>query len=125
LIFVFPFLLMFLLGMVEVSLMLFSRQQLVAASREGARVAALGGDETDVQETVVRYLGPGRLADADVAVTAVDGQPVRSARDIPSGEPVEVWLRLPTAHAVPDLLRFVGFSIREDEIVVRTVMRKE
>jgi hypothetical protein len=36
-----------------------------------------------------------------------------------------VWVRLPARHAVPDLLRFIGYSLRDDQIVGRTVMRRE
>ena len=36
-----------------------------------------------------------------------------------------VTVQLPTAVAVPDLLPFIGFSISNDIIVARTVMRKE
>jgi hypothetical protein len=125
LLFVFPILLGLLLAMIEFSMLLFSRQQLVAASREGARTAALGGDLVDVRDTVRRCLGEGRLGDADVSMTDVAGQPLSMAQAVPSGEPVEVWVRLPANHAVPDLLRIVGFSIRDEEIVARTVMRRE
>jgi Flp pilus assembly protein TadG len=54
---VFPILLSILLAMVEFSMMLVARQQLAGASREGARVAAQGGDLPAVQATVAQYLG--------------------------------------------------------------------
>jgi TadE-like protein len=125
LILVFPILLGLLLGMIEFSMLLFSRQQLTAASREGARIAALGGELQDVERTVVRCLGDGRLADAEVVMTDAAGHPITTADAVPTGEPIEVWVRLPAKHAVPDLLWFIGYSIRNDEIVARTVMRKE
>jgi TadE-like protein len=122
---VFPILLALLVGMIEFSMILFSRQQLTAASREGARVAALGGELSDVERTVVRYLGDGRLGDAQVIMTDAAGHHLATADAVPSGEPVEVWVRLPANHSVPDLLAFLGYSIRNDEIVARTVMRRE
>jgi hypothetical protein len=122
---VFPILLGLLLAMIEFSMLLYSRQQLVAASREGARTAALGGDLRDVEQTVRYYLGEGRLADAQVSMIDMHGQSVSAANAVPPGEPVEVWLRLRANHAVPDLLRIVGYSIKDDEIVARTVMRRE
>jgi hypothetical protein len=121
----FPIALAFFLAMVEFSLILHCRQQMLAASREGCRVAALGGDQAEVRFAVVRYLGDGRLGDADVALTDADGETIATTQDIHSGEPVQVWVRVPTGYVVPDLLRFIGFSIRNDEIVARTVMRKE
>jgi hypothetical protein len=125
LIIAFPILFGLLLAMVEFSMLLFSRQQLTAASREGARVAAIGGEIQDVERTVVRYLGEGRLGDAEVSMTDSTGNLISTSDAVPSGESVEVWVRLPANHAVPDLLRFIGYSIRDDEIVARTVMRKE
>jgi hypothetical protein len=122
---VFPIVVALLLGMIEFSMILFSRQQLLAASREGARVAALGGDKQDVKNAVQRYLGQGRLATTEVRLTDAAGAAIASGGAVPPGEPVEVWLRLPTNYAVPDLLKFVGFSIKKDELVARTVMRRE
>jgi hypothetical protein len=118
---VLPLLVALLVGMVEFSMLLVARQHLLTASREGARVAALGGDQDEVAHAVYRYLGEGRLADAEVVAVLDD----EAGRPIPSGEAVEVRVRLPANHAVPDLLRFVGISIAKDEIVARTVMRKE
>jgi hypothetical protein len=122
---IFPILLGLLLAMIEFSMLLFSRQQLTAASREGARVASLGGELGDVERTIGWYLGNGRLGDAEVTMTDAAGNQLATADAVPSGEPIEVWVRLPANHAVPDLLRFIGYSIRNDEIVARTVMRKE
>jgi hypothetical protein len=110
-----------LLAIVEIGMLEFADQQLTAASREGARVAAQGGDEDDVELAVRRYLGRGRLGDVHVDVDFKD----RHGRPLPSGEPIEVRLSLPANHAVPDLLRFVGFSIKDKKLIGRTVMRKE
>lgn len=121
----FPIVLLFFLGMIEFSMMLHARQQLLAASREGARVAALGGDTEEVRQAVRQYLGNGRLGDAEVRLTAGSNEPVEDAREIRSGEPVEVWVSIPAGYVVPDLLRIVGYSIRNEELVARTVMRKE
>ncbi|HMP17952.1 MAG TPA: TadE/TadG family type IV pilus assembly protein [Gemmatales bacterium] len=121
LLFILPILLLLTLAMVQFSLTLHARQQLVAASREGCRVAALGGDLGEVERTV----GQGRLAEADIEITDEQGSTIPSGQAVPSGEAVAVWLRLPTAHAVPDLLRFMGYSIRDDELVARTLMRRE
>jgi hypothetical protein len=110
-----PVLIAVIVAGVEFSMLLAVRQQLTAASREGARVAALGGDEQAIKDAVWHTLGSGNTATAELDVT------------IPKhcGEPVEVWLKLPATAAVPDLLRYVGYSIQGETIVVRTVMRKE
>jgi hypothetical protein len=125
LLFILPVLLLLILAMVQFSLTLFARQQLVAASREGCRVAALGGDLGEVERSVHRVLGTGRLGDAEIEVTDESGTRIPTGKVVPSGEPVAVWLRLPTVHAVPDLLRFMGYSNRDDELIARTVMRRE
>ena len=44
---------------------------------------------------------------------------------VPSGGPVSVRVSISAAQAVPDLLAFIGFSIRGDVLVAQTVMRKE
>lgn len=120
-----PILLIVVLAAVQFSLTLQARQQLVAASREGCRVAALGGDLGEVERTVRKTLGSGRLADADIELTDEAGAAIPAGMSVPSGESVSVWLRLPTVHVVPDLLRFMGYSIKNDELVARTLMRRE
>jgi hypothetical protein len=120
-----PLLLVVVLAMVQFSLTLHARQQLVAASREACRVAALGGDRGEVEQMAHRVLGTGRLAEAEIELTDEAGTPVPSGQAVPSGEAISVWLRIPTACVVPNLLRFVGYSNRNDELVARTVMRRE
>lgn len=122
---VLPILLIVVLTAVQFSLTLHARQQLVAASREGCRVAALGGDLGEVEQTIRRTLGSGRLADADIELTDETGKPIQTGTIISTGDLVAVWVRLPTIHVVPDLLRFMGYSIQKDEMVARTVMRRE
>jgi Flp pilus assembly protein TadG len=121
LLFVLPLLLAVLLGTVEFSLWLTAQQQVNLACREGARVAAIGGGIDDVNATVRVVLGPGRFDRATVIATLTDedGDPV-----LP-GRPVSVVVRLPAVAVVPDLLAFVGLSIRNQILVGQTVMRKE
>jgi Flp pilus assembly protein TadG len=121
LLFVLPILMAILLGTIEFSMFGLARQQIVAASREGARVAALGGSAPDVQQVTRQFLGNGRLANATVQadITDVLGNPT------PSGQPVRVTVSIPANQAVPDLLAFIGFSIKNETIAAQTVMRKE
>jgi Flp pilus assembly protein TadG len=116
-----PVLLAVLLAVVEFSMILVAQQQIVAASREGARVAAQGGAQSDVVQAVQQFLGKGRLSNATIATVLTD----TSRQPLPSGSPVSVTVSLPTAQAVPDLLAFVGFSISNKNLVGQTVMRKE
>lgn len=121
LLFVLPVLMAMLLGMVEFSLFLSARQQLTNAAREGARVAALGGDGDEVRQSVRQFLGTGTLSQAeiDVRMTGEDGQPVKA------GDPVAVVVNMPVGRAVPDLLAFIGLSLRDQTMAAGAVMRKE
>lgn len=121
LLFVFPILLAVLLGTVEFALWLSAQQQVTLASREGARAAATGGGQDDVTQSVRRALGDVRFNAAEVVVTLTDanGDPL-----VP-GDPVAVQVRLRAGAVVPDLLRFIGFSIQNEVLVGQTVMRKE
>jgi hypothetical protein len=118
LLFALPILLAVLLATVEFSVFLSARQQVTTAAREAARVAALGGAAEDVRVIVDRFLGPS-VARVDLAITDELGEP------LPAGEPVTVVVSVPTARMVPELLGFIGFSLRGTDIAARAVMRKE
>lgn len=125
LLFVFPILLVLVLAVVQFGLTLHARQQLLAASREGCRVAAVGGSPEQVTEAVRKCLGAGRLGQAETTISDETGAPVPPGSDVPSGELVQVWVRIPAGFVVPDLLRFIGVSQRNTELVGRTTMRRE
>ncbi|MBX7105494.1 MAG: pilus assembly protein [Gemmataceae bacterium] len=113
-----PVLLAVLLATVEFSVFLSARQQVTSAAREAARVAALGGSADDVQTSVARFLGP-NVAEIQSKLTDDNGDP------LPVGDPVTVVVTVPTFKMVPELLGFIGFSLRGTEISARAVMRKE
>lgn len=113
-----PVLLAVLLATVEFSVFLSARQQVTSAAREAARVAALGGSADDVQTSVARFLGP-NVANIQSMLTDGNGDP------LPVGDPVTVVVTVPTFKMVPELLGFIGFSLRGTEISARAVMRKE
>jgi Flp pilus assembly protein TadG len=121
LLFVLPILMALLLSTIEFSMFGLARQQVVAASREGARAAALGGSAQDVQQAAQMFLGNGALANATVLAGITDAQ----GMPVPSGQPVQVTVSIPANQAVPDLLRFIGFSIQSETITAQTVMRQE
>ncbi|MFO0879667.1 MAG: TadE/TadG family type IV pilus assembly protein [Gemmataceae bacterium] len=121
LLFVLPVLLAVLLASVEFSLWLTAQQQVALAGREGARVASTGGTEEEIQNAVRLVLGEPRYDRSTVTVTITDelGNPLTS------GDPVAVVVQLPVRYVVPDLLAFIGLSIRNQVLVNQTVMRKE
>jgi hypothetical protein len=116
-----PILMTVVLGIVEIGMLEFCEQQLCAASREGCRVAAQGGDQKEVEDAVRRYLGDGRLGDCDIEVVLTD----QSGRPLHCGDPVEVHCRIKAHHCVPNLLCFIGCSIRDKDLCGHTVMRNE
>jgi Flp pilus assembly protein TadG len=122
LILVTPILLFLLLAMIELSLILFVKQQLVAASAQGARVAAQGGSAEEVEAAVRMALRDTRLghyAEVDAVVTDGTGQPMAT------GAAVQVNVRVAAADVVPDFLAIIGFSLRKEELISSTLMRKE
>ena len=95
-----PIMIGFLLGTIEFSIAFYSRQQLLTATREGARVGAHGGTDTEIQTTVQSYLGTGPLGDATVTVTRTAENPSN-----PNGRAlVQVCSTVSTTHVVPNLL---------------------
>lgn len=118
---VFPILLSLLLAMVQFSMLLAARQQLAGASREAARVAAQGGDLAAVQYAASLYLGQGNLSNAQVQAVLTD----TTGMPLPSGAPVAVTVQVPANQAAPDLLAFIGVSLKNEVISAQTVMRKE
>jgi len=65
---VLPIMLIFVFSMIEFSLVFAAREQLAAASRAGARVAAQGGSREEIRETIREILGKGRLGHACIEV---------------------------------------------------------
>jgi Flp pilus assembly protein TadG len=122
LVLILPILLIFLLGMFEFSLLLSARQQLLAASREGARVAAQGADDQEVRLTVKRVLGKGSMGNAEVGVRRIAGETetLGAGRDR-----VEVVVRIPATRVVPDLLGWAGIKFAGHDLVAGAVMNRE
>jgi hypothetical protein len=143
-----PIVLGLIVGVVELSMMTAANEHLSAASREGCRVAALGGDAQEIRRAVYNHLGHGSLGGSQILAVYLDdaqGRPIVSnltlnvrddddrrpdddrkrGRPIPSGEPVMVRVEIAANQAVPDLLAFIGFSIRGKQLVGQTIMRKE
>jgi hypothetical protein len=119
---VLPLLLALVLVTVQFGMAIIARQQVEAACREGARVAAQGGSRHDVEAAVRRILGSsGRLSAARVDATLTDG----NGDPLPSGEPVRVTVLVPAGMVAPDMAPFLGFSLANQVIAAQVVMRKE
>ncbi len=116
LVLVLPLIALVLFAVCEFGLLFSGRQSLVAASRAGARIASLAGaTEEDVNRAVEEHVDPVLWQDLNI-----DSQVGRN-----SGDLVVVTLRLPMTSVSPDLLKFVGLSLRDQDLVAETVMCKE
>ena len=70
-----PIVIGLILAVIEISMMTAANEHLAAASREGCRVAALGGNVNEVQRAVYNHLGYGSLAQAQITIIFLqDGQ---------------------------------------------------
>jgi hypothetical protein len=126
---VFPILLIFFLVMVQSYLLVTVREELLAASRLGARVAAIGDPNNkeqvkeEVQRTVKRSLGSGRLGGAEVRITWADDLKPEETRG--EADWVAVTVEVPARNVVPDVLAWAGFSLGNEKLVAQTVTRQE
>jgi len=117
-----PIFLILLTAMIEFCLIFVARQELMAACREGCRVASHGAPNAEVRAAVETVLGDSRLSKADVNITHFEEDHVlpNAPRDR-----VRVVVHLPTTAVVPDFLGLVGISFAEDELACGTVMSME
>lgn len=118
LLFALPLIFGLLLAMIQFSMFLSARQQVANATREGARVLALGGNADEVRLAVDRFLGP---QTADISATFTDG----NGNPVAPGQPVEIIVRIPTKSMVPDMLGMIGFGWGDSKLIAKAVMRKE
>lgn len=112
-----PLVLAIVLGIIEYSLILSTDQQLAVASRQGARVAAQGGSAVEVEASARLALGNGILAKNAV---------VKSRLSDVTGTPVTVVVTVAdAARVIPDMLRLIGFSVKNHPLAGSTVMMRE
>lgn len=116
-----PLMMAIFFGTVEYGLLLAAEARLFNASREGARVAAAGGDIDDVKTAVKAALlkGEQNLVDIQALLTDDDDNPLKP------GDQVAVMVSAPATTLVPDFLRFIGISISNRCLIGQTAMRKE
>jgi len=120
---VFPLMLAIFFGTVEYGLLLAAEARLFNASREGARVAAAGGNIEDVRAAARTALLTGEQSRVDIQAVLTD--PPSSSNPVLPGGQVAVIVCAPARALVPDFLRFIGMSLANRCLVGQTVMRKE
>jgi Flp pilus assembly protein TadG len=127
LILVLPVLLLIVMAMAEFGLILLARQELLTASREGARVASHGGGDRariteEVKATVKRVLGKGRLGDASVEVHFQPGDP---SLPQPTRDRVQVVTHVAVTHVTPNFLGFLGVNLAGRQLAAGTTLNLE
>jgi TadE-like protein len=115
--FVLPILLLIVLGLFEFVFLVTAETKLAAASREGARTAALGGSQGDVLGAVVRVLGPNAAVFVDT--DALISYPLGTMN---TGDPVQVTVAIPAKVLVPNLLFGIGFDVSKKTLSAHTTM---
>ncbi len=118
LLFVLPFLVLLVAGMLELGTMLYGKQKLAAACREGARAVSISGNPAEATRVVGLALGPGVSADLLVEVTSENGTQFANP-----GEMILVVVGLP----VRDISFFATdfFGLGSQMVYAQAAMRRE
>jgi len=116
-----PLLLALLLVGIELAMYVSASQRLSAASALGARVAAQGGDEGEVERAVRQALGGGSLSRARIKSVVRDDQ----GQFLEAGDSIEVLVEVPVKEVGPSFLAMIGINWSGESLSSRTVMRKE
>jgi hypothetical protein len=121
LLFFLPIIVVVFLAVVQYAQVLAAEARLSAASREGARVAASGGNARQIRKAVHAGLLPGERDKVKVETNVIgsDGSPA----SIHPGNDAVVRVSVPTSDIVPSALLMVIVNNRV--LVGQTVMRKE
>jgi TadE-like protein len=121
LVFILPIIIIILVVIVQFSQILAAEARLSAASREGARVAASGGNTHQVRHAVHAALLGRERGQVKIETNAIgsDGDPV----NLPPGSDVVVRVSIPTKEVVPSAILLVLVNNRV--LIGQSVMRKE
>ncbi len=121
--FILPFVLAILFGIVQYSLWLAAQARYAAASREGARVAAVGGTPAEIETAVKNNLLAGEATVVEIQYDIYSDITLMTPKT--TGDYVAVRVTVAACKVVPDLLRFIGYSVCHECIMGQTVLRKE
>ncbi|MBX9677555.1 MAG: hypothetical protein K2X38_02245 [Gemmataceae bacterium] len=122
LLFLLPFLLVMFLSLVEFSALLVGEAKVSAAAREGARVAAMGGNTSDIQAAVGTALGTGITAKIDLSTAVTITYP---NTDTTTGNPVQVQVCVAGNLLAPNFLCVLGFDLSTKSVCSQTTMMIE
>ena len=137
LLFVLPLLLIVLLGIVQFYMLVTAREELLLASRMGARVAAArasdahsDSDRADAAAAAIKTaqvaLGNGSLSKADIEVVwSQDVSKTDPTATAGEADWVQVVVKVKARQVVPDVLGWVGFTLGHRDIVAASTMMQE
>src|SRR5262245_39762343 len=111
--FVLPILIILVLAMTEYAFLLTGETRLSLASREGAKAAALGGNNGDVLKAINFVLGDQVSALLQYEVTYPQGTSN-------TGDPVTVEVTVPGSALAPNFLRIIGFNLAKVTLKAQT-----
>jgi hypothetical protein len=97
LLFLLPIVLLLLVALIEFVFLINAETKVTLASREGARVAALGGSTADVEAAITTVLGASVMAQSTFEITYPNNDPT-------TGNPVTVTVSAPAKILVPLLV---------------------
>ncbi|WP_161968018.1 TadE/TadG family type IV pilus assembly protein [Fimbriiglobus ruber] len=109
------------LGIIGVADLIITEQVLAEASARGARSAALGGTQDQIESAVRRVLGPVRAEGVQIFVGPVAGAPSPD-QPVPPGGLIEVRVEVGARQATMTPFAPVG---AQEKLVARSVMQRE
>ncbi len=113
-----PIVVLLLLAFVEYLYLAYAETLVSLAAREGARTAAMGGNEGDVKGAVLAVLGPNWMAsiESEVDLLYPNGDPSVT------GDPVQVTVNLLASTVAPNFLAPLGFDLNSVKVTSKTTM---
>ena len=117
LILVLPIMIGLICAMVEFGMLWSAGQRVKEAASAGCRTASFrGADEQAVRAAVERTLAKKKL---------ITTYSLNVEKPDPQSNDVAVTVSVPMNAAAPDLLAFLGFGLKEKNVVAQTIMRCE
>jgi TadE-like protein len=113
-----PILLIFFVAVVEITFLIVIEARLASAAREGARVAARGGDSGDIEAAIALIFGDPSKSQVTFIVNFPNGTNN-------TGDPVQVIVLVPATLYVPNYLACFGFDLTGQTLTAQAVMTIE
>ncbi len=117
---VFPIILILLMGMIELTALVIAKQRIQVSAREGARVAALGGSDFEVDSVIQQSLG---IKVDDTQITISSESPLGTLVRERSGVSMRVIVTAPVRSLLPWSID--PFGLAGERMSAQSVTRRE